>query len=206
MILLNSSAGVLNWVLLPHVHTLNALQRNKPRQSPEAEFGAPLNAGEIAQAARTKDGRQRLRRCYNALWVDQNLISMTLYQGPLRGEDFIAIYPRLQICSRQAAWILTGDAHLERRLRRDAFAQRYRPVLEQVGALMLPHHGATANFDRELLDLFPELRVGFAAAGRNGYGHPHEGVRQAVRATRHGRFIRVGSAVKSSLSVEVRSV
>jgi beta-lactamase superfamily II metal-dependent hydrolase len=87
--------------------------------------------------------------------------------------------------------MLTGDAHLDGLRRRQRFLKFYQRFTRLTKVLMLPHHGSIHNHSDEVLNAMPELRVGFAAAGPNSYGHPHKEVRHAVRAHPHAFFHQV---------------
>lgn len=78
--------------------------------------------------------------------------------------------------------MLTGDAHLAGLRRRQHFLKFYQRFLEFTNVLMLLRHGSIHNHSNEILNAMPNLRVGFAAAGPNNYGHPHNEVRHAVQA------------------------
>ena len=158
----------------------------------------------ISNAARTDGGRAKLRICYDSLWLDHNLVSMTLYAGPVWDHDVDALIEkrRYSVHSNAGGWLLTGDAHLGRVRGRKALFHRYAGVIDQVGVLLLPHHGAAHNFDAALLAGLPRLRLAIAAAGPNGYGHPHRAVKTAVRA--HGSmFRRVSHKPRSRIAARV---
>lgn len=173
----------LNWVLVPYVHRPKPQLLDNFRRALIKAFGVSVAVKDIAAQARTKAGRDKLRDCYDELWRDHNLVSMTLYSGPVRAEGHaIGGSARDHWFRAGPGWMLTGDAHLDGLRRREAFLRHYRTLAEFVGALMLPHHGSIHNFDEEILTAFPRLEAAFACAGPNVYGHPHAAVRQAVEA------------------------
>ena len=214
--MLISKAGYspLNWTLIPYVHKPPDRLLTAFRAALAAEFGTPPAVADILDGARTDAGRKKLRRCYDALWRDHNLVSMTLYSGPRWYSGYVA-YSRLfrSIYYRglqwrwhygfAVGWMLTGDAHLDGMRRRRAFHRHYEPVSGFVGTFMLPHHGSAHNFDRSLLTGFPSLQVAFAAAGPNSYGHPHPAVRWAVARHSRARFRRVSDRPVTALAVEL---
>lgn len=79
---------ILNWILAPYVHRPSARLMTAFEGALEASFGQPLDKGAIVRRAKDPDVREKLRKCYDALWVDHNLISMALYSGPLREAHF----------------------------------------------------------------------------------------------------------------------
>lgn len=198
-------ATVLNWVLIPYVHAPSAVLARAFDRALEAEFGTPLDKKAIARSAREQPYRNRLRRCYDALWLDHNLISMTLYAGPWKPERFdvsiglVMPHHHGWHGAEPGGWILTGDAHLDRQRRRQRFLHFYRDHLTLTNIFMLPHHGSIHNHSDKVLEAMPNLRVGFAAAGVNSYGHPHDAVRDAVRATPTASFVQVSEALASRL-------
>jgi beta-lactamase superfamily II metal-dependent hydrolase len=195
--------AAINWALIPHVHPPEAAPMSAFRDALMREFGTS-DIVVISNAARTGGGRAKLRFCYDSLWLDHNLVSMTLYAGPAWDRNIGALIEkkRYSFHSDAGGWLLTGDAHLGRERRRKALFRRYASVIDQVGVLLLPHHGAAHNFDAALLAGLPHLRLAIAAAGPNGYGHPHRAVKTAVRA--HGSiFRRVSEKPRSRIEARV---
>ena len=198
--------STLNWILLPYVHAPPARLMAAFREEVEQAFGRPLNLASIANAVRSAPGRLKLRECYDALWLDHNLVSMTLYAGPRWAEasrSDLRWGQQKDYWPHGPGWMLTGDAHLEQTKRRERFLRRYRTVIEWVGVLMLPHHGSAHNFDPALIEAMPSLYMCFAASGPNSYGHPHSSVREAVEASFLTTFHRVSSSPPSRLISDI---
>lgn len=196
----------LNWLLLPHVHPADPAKLHAFKQAVLNKFGADCTITEIIRQLRNEEGRKKLRSCYYELWRDHNLISMTLYCGPKDADAFhTAPYPYVGARGwLEPGWLLTGDAHLDVKKRRDALARRYSTVINFIGTLMLPHHGSRLNFDVELIRMLPSLRIAFAAAGPNSYGHPHGRVRRAIKARPWLRFWQVSHKRKKALTLNTR--
>lgn len=184
--------GAVNWALIPYVHQPSAKQMQAFDQALEDAFGASLDKKAIVARAKEAEVRDKLRDCYDALWLDHNLITMTLYAGPLQPEA--AQTPRslprrhFDWPGEAGGWMLTGDAHLDGLRRRKRFLQFYQRVTPLTGVLMLPHHGSIHNHSDLVLDAMPNLRIGYAAAGPNSYGHPHRDVEDAVDGHLHAHF------------------
>jgi len=202
----------LNWALVPYVHQPSSAQKKAFDDVLEAEFGK-ISKKEIAQAAKDPAVRKRLRDCYDALWSDHNLVSMTLYAGPiskgpigveLRARPIYHDWRWRRDADQVGGWMLTGDAHLNGVRRRQRFLKFYERFTPMINVLMLPHHGSIHNHSVEVLDAMPELWIGFAAAGPNSYGHPHEDVRDAVKAHRRASFHKVGEKRSSQIVMEIR--
>lgn len=68
--------------------------------------------------------------------------------------------------------------------------------------LMLPHHGSIHNHSDLVLDAMPQMLIGYAAAGPNGYGHPHRDVQDAVNGHRRAHFHRVSEKRFSQIIME----
>ncbi|WP_294390567.1 MBL fold metallo-hydrolase [uncultured Sphingomonas sp.] len=199
----------IDWVLIPHVHTPTATQIADFRKALLAAF-VTLDLKKISDEARTPEGRAKLRDCYEAFWRDHNLVSMTLYTGPVTGTHLHAYVARSHGYRYRhhhyfeaTGWLLTGDAHLDQRGRRDRMLQRYSPILRHIGVLLLPHHGSAANWHDELLTRLPHVALGLAAAGPNTYGHPHRRVKDALW-WHHKQFYRVGTRRKRRVTAVVR--
>ncbi len=97
--------------------------------------------------------------------------------------------------------MLTGDAHLDGLRRRQRFLNFYRRVTPMTNVLMLPHHGSVCNHSDLVLDAMPKLIIGYAAAGPNSYGHPHDEVKDAVDI--HANFCVVSQYLPSQLVMTI---
>lgn len=177
-----------NWVLLPYAHRPSPSRLRKFQDALRATYGRNRSVSRIVAEARTRDGRKRLRDCYDALWSNHNLVSMSLYAGPrspnarIRDLEFNGKRPcPWRQASGAVGWLSTGDSNLASRTRRLALLSHYRRFLPQVSVFVVPHHGAANYFHRDLATSFSNLVVSVAAAGRNGYGHPHRKVIDAFQ-------------------------
>lgn len=199
--------GAINWALIPYVHPPSAKQMRAFEQALEDAFGTPLNKKAIIATAKDADVRNKLRDCYDALWLDHNLITMTLYCGPLtprRGYVSISTYRHHGGWSRETGgWMLTGDAHFDGLRRRQRFLQYYQRVTPITNVLMLPHHGSIHNHSDLVLSAMPELIVGYAAAGPNIYGHPHDDVKDAMNGHSRAYFKQVSKNRSRQLEMTV---
>jgi len=190
-----TQTGALNWALIPYVHSPSAKQMRAFEQALEDAFGTPLDTKVIVATAKDANVRDKLRDCYDALWLDHNLITMTLYCGPMTPHGgYVSILPYHHHRSwphETGGWMLTGDAHLDGLRRRQRFLRYYQRVIPLTNVLMLPHHGSIHNHSDLVLDAMPALIVGYAAAGPNSYGHPHDDVKDAVNAHAGAHFHQV---------------
>lgn len=144
------------------------------------------------------------KSCYNVIWKDHNLVSLSLYCGSkvnrssaftIQGNNFKKRTPR-------GGWMLTGDAKLSGKLRIGKFLSHYRSYIPHVSVLMMPHHGADTSFHPSLLSPFNGHHMCYAAAEPppNRYNHPGQMVRNAIR--RNNKYFRtVGTALKSRLQL-----
>ena len=185
-----ASNKFLNWALIPYVHKLPTARMKAFNDALDVEFGKGNDKKNLAQEAKDPKVRAKLRSCYDAIWGNHNLISMTLYCGPTRPENMKidiyipSFYPYLYGYqgSESGGWMLTGDAHLNGLRRQQRFLKFYQQFTGLTKVLMLPHHGSIHNQSDEVLNSMLKLQVAFAAAGPNSYGHPHREVRHAVRS------------------------
>jgi len=173
---IGKGSWALDYVFVPHAHP--------PRRALVKAFAAELakqfrgrTTEQIVQAARTSKGRERLHRCYDSIWSDHNLVSMSLYTGPTGNgaswESYDHLPPHWSQTRKAAGWISTGDASFASMTRRRSFGRRYDAFAREVGVFVVPHHGAATSWNPAAIYPFVNLHTGLATAGPNGYGHPH---------------------------------
>jgi hypothetical protein len=193
-----------DWIFLPFVHP--------PSKKLVSAFDAEVSnrfpgqaPAQVVQAVWTAAGREQLRHCYDALWSTHNLVSMSLYAGPVNADGWSnrVSHHNSWRWSREEppGWLTTGDADLSGRRRRDAFRQFYGDYLDKVAVLVVPHHGAHPSWHGDVLKGLTRLKVGCAAAGANGYGHPHSSVIDDVNGHPGASFWQVGEATASALKL-----
>lgn len=186
--------ATVGWLLSPFAFKPSAARMRRFAAQLTIEFGPSLTAAQYASQARTDLGRQKLRRCYNAVFTTSNLHSMTLYAGPARAPNKLLTTVWQGAMVRrvvQPGWLFTGDVDLTVAIRRNALTRYYGRYSAMVGQLSLPHHGSDLSFDAAILTAFPNLSFGVAAVGANIHGHPGLGVQTAVAASPPRSFIRV---------------
>ena len=214
----HESGVLLNWVLVPYVHTPSKQRMKAFRDKLEKTFGKPLDKNAILNEARTEKGRKKIRKCYEKLWRDHNLITMTLYSGTIPDTGYWktrctrhflyegCLYGDCLLKGdRESGWLLTGDADLGRKKRRKSFLDHYRQMHHCIKVLMMPHHGSRPSFSPLLLKAFPNLRIGYAAAGTNSYGHPHCEVKAAVEKHPKAYFRLVNEDLSTQLIIRLFS-
>ena len=202
---ISGAYGHLNWVLSPFAFKPSSAKLASFEAALISEFNGRLTAKAYADAARTKAGRKKLRKCYNAVWKSHNLHSMALYAGP-----GVAPADKLRCTARQGnllrrvvqpGWLSTGDFDFSVTKRRKEFLKYYAQYAPMIGQLMLSHHGSDLSFDPSVLAAFPDLTFAIAAVGPNGHGHPGRGVQKAVNAVPGVSFLRVDENESSKLHV-----
>ena len=201
----------VDWCFLPYAHGPPKKMLAEFKAALEIEFPNTTDRA-IAAEAKTKSGRDKLEACYAMLWTDHNLVSMSLYAGPMFADPHIAIdsggVPNWRGHSRwtehgsAAGWLATGDANLQRKGRRNSFLRAYGHFLPRTGVLVVPHHGAANSWHDALLAGFPGLVHGIAAAGPNKWGHPHRAVIDAF-ARRGVPFSQVDELRQTQLTIRV---
>ena len=209
MMRIAGQARGLDWVLVPHVDPVPAVQlsdfRKDVRDALELLPRQWITSNRVADALRDTTKRGRLRNCYEKLLPGgarqrHNRISMSLYSGPT-GHPERPLWRHMVLaqptgwpawlhgtaripfwpCERDAvAWVGTGDATLRDDRVRAAWYRTYRPFRHQISTLVLPHHGAPGNFHPDLLD-FPNLDLCVVSASDpSRYRHPGASVVQEV--------------------------
>lgn len=201
-------SGYIGWILVPHVFSPPQPRMRAFMSEIEREFGNAVTIDQITAAARHSNERERLRECYNALWKNHNLISMSLYAGPLPGGRNTpivqsTIYPSEGPSSHffehsAIGWMSTGDADFSVKARRQRFFTHYQRVLSEVGQIVLPHHGSRHNFHVSLIRNLPHVRYAIVAAGPNSYDHPSPAVRLIAETIEGKHFAHVSEEPSST--------
>ena len=197
-ILARSKSGyLLNWILIPYAHAANSFKLRKFQQKLAKNFpnghDPRVLAGELK--SQNQPTIQKLRECYDCIWSNHNLVSMSLYSGPLASV--------FQSSLNGPGWILTGDSNLLGLRRRRAFTSHYQQIARYVGAFMAPHHGSCHNLHPDVVSAFPKLMLGFAAAGANSYGHPDRKIRNLFNRQTPLGFKVISEDPSSQLSCRV---
>lgn len=170
------------WVFWPQMFRPSPTRMSRFLARLHGEFGRKTALRHFAQAATSEDGRRKLRTAYDEIWRDHNLVSMSLYSGPLPG-----VQCRMRTTSGPGfgeqhrrspldagGWLLTGDAKLTGARRIQSFVQAYGAALNRPTVFQMPHHGSRHSGDWRLFRHLRGAVVGFAAASSNNkYRHPH---------------------------------
>ena len=170
-----------------------------------------------------KKFRNKLKKIYDNICPDHNLISMTLYAGPCNLKtNFILSGRSVFNCTQSGGFLLTGDASFSNshnfkigicgrcgigvsdERRRDRFLEKYKECQDLVGAFMMPHHGSNYNFEFSAIEPFTELVTYYAAVGPNNYNHP--GFWARLEASRHPKAKFETVETISSLAMKVASI
>lgn len=202
-LLLSAATGMIDWLLLPYAHRPSDAKLLAFRKAMFRKFG-PKYQSRLKSMLSDPVLREQVRECYDLIWSDHNLVSMALYAGPRDSSHWKAEclghngwWPHDRH-GDAVGWLGTGDMHLNVACRRKVMIEHYRDVLEQVNVFGLPHHGSHRNFHASLIGSMPNMRQSVAAAGPNGYGHPHKAVKEAVQ-TSGRQFVRVTDQGRSAL-------
>ena len=173
--------------------------------------------------------RTELKKIYDNICPDHNLISMTLYAGPCNLKtNFILSGRSIFNCTQSGGFLLTGDASFSNshnfkiekiekikicgrcgigvsdERRRDSFLKKYKECQDLVGAFMMPHHGSNYNFDFSVIEPFTELVTYYAAVGPNNYNHPGFWARLEASSHPKAKFETVETI--SSLALKIASI
>ena len=225
----------LDWVFVPHVDPVPVRRYQSFRNALRSAFGlAPrerLTAFRLADAMRTRSRRIKIRNCYEKIFqggssYNHNRVSMSLYSGPIdvaggersrryrvfrrtaKWSDHTEIHTSRWSWwfeEQAAGWVGSGDATLGNKDVRAAWRMTLNRFQEEIGTLLLPHHGSSRNFHRELLD-FPNLELCVVSAGDpSPYDHPsHAVIQEVVKSGK--KLYRVSADPLTGLYEEIRAM
>lgn len=203
-----AEGGLLaDWILKPFVHPPGTARMDAFRSYLDSVWPG-LSDEDLAREVLTSAGRDQLRSAYHRIWVNHNLVSLSVYAGPdeQSGADWSAEVSGSGYFMRRnesLGWLSTGDSALRGIGRRTAFKNHYGLFLPELAVLQAPHHGSRHNWDDDLLQGIPRDAVVYAAAGQNPWGHPHREVRDAVRGNGFP-WEKVGSRSRTQLTAVFR--
>lgn len=144
----------------------------------------PIQMSALLSALKVKATRDKIRKCYKNIFATHNLVSMSLYSGPDVSFPPLHIHSHVKLwkgygchCSRgywrdACGWLTTGDADLSGPQIIATYLKHYARVIEHVGTLVIPHHGAKNYTARELIEL-PDLNNCVICAKEDSKLHPH---------------------------------
>lgn len=180
--------GMQTWIIRPYVHVLAKETHSLLAAELKNKLGLGTSLDHALLAARLRDRTtiNKLRQVYTAyVSANRNFISMSLFSGPHANSELIVVdghgYGHRSPCP---GWLLTGDAELQLHNVRKRWRSFFAPHEQNVGFLMLPHHGSDKNFNDEILD-FPALNQVFVTANPNAKHHPGPVVRRHL-SNRYG--------------------
>lgn len=203
-----TKANVPIWELTPFVHPeplrvpafQNAVARLLGiRRMPLHDD--PTWMSKVKAAVSDRSTRSDLAKLYNEhIRRDRNLSSMTLYSGPVAPaaagltlgyfDPYYDPHPAVRpLDHARPGWMGTGDAHLDREIRRGPFEQFYGARLAKTGTFMLPHHGSRHNLRPTFIQSHPGTTWVAAYGNDNTYHHPSKHLMQVASA--YGRAVRV---------------
>jgi hypothetical protein len=149
-----------DWWFVPHALEWGNNQR-RLEQAAEKIIGLhPAETGfndKLIENFRIPSELRRIREMFRPM--NSNGVSLSLYAGPPPDLNGRISYgsPR----KHPVGWLLTGDAPLNSEPRFSPWKESFKTIAQDVGHLMLPHHGAARNFNSELLT-FAEDAICFA--------------------------------------------
>ena len=195
------------FVLIPYAHKPTDHRIARFKNELIKVFGSADQAT-VTSAARTDSGRSQLKSCYRKIWKTHNLISMSLYCGPVfksASTSFLLSGNKLCKPVDIGGWILTGDSNLKGKYRLKKFLRYYDHYIPNVVSFMLPHHGSRNSFSVSLLGSFFRSGVFYATANHKEKKFPHPSVKRLINMcnrdyrtvdTRHrSRLMLVGSII-----------
>lgn len=189
----SASSAKFDWIFAPYAYRPSERKLQLFIDELKAKFQVlEVNKINLDDILKFEEAKSNLRKCYDHIWSDHNLVSMALYSGPIKELKWLSFhnYHHFHTSLSKIAWLSTGDMHLDRNIRRKRFVEHYNQLLDNVKTFILPHHGSRHNFTPLILDNLPNATQCIAASGMNSYGHPAFSVIKSV--TNSGKdFIRV---------------
>jgi hypothetical protein len=175
-----------DWCFIPYVHPAPPEELESLRAEAQGLFGCSPDDANFPEVAitfmRSSARRKELREIIERKELgDANAISMSLYIGPSTRSGERLIYSKnAEVPLDKAGWLLTGDAQLANRTRRSRWLSFFEATRDQIGVMMLPHHGAAGNFHREILQAAPAATF-FITADENDRRRPHKNVEDDIK-------------------------
>lgn len=184
----------LTWQFITYVHpesseSLNHFKSLVRKLMPSRNFSLgsrfELNQQRLQVVLQNPRERKALKACYSAFQSNHNLVSMSLYSGPIitvpvdiqyrvEGPNWGRWFGQHEIVRRGSniavGWLGTGDSDFLNEERRIQFLHHYGSLADHISTLVLPHHGSKHNFHEDILR-FGEKSI-VAVGKRNKYGHP----------------------------------
>lgn len=198
---INYKGWDINWTLVPYVYQPNTRRMKAFKKNLKREFRS-MTRKDILEIVKDARAIRKLRDCYSGMWKDHNLVSMSLYCGPIisRG-PYELTGGDLSEEKCVGGWLLTGDANLSGVRHPKKFFEWYKRYKNSVSVFMAPHHGSNRSIGDNVLQHMPNLCTCYAAAGTNGYGHP--GIKVKKLSKRNNvNFHEVGTSDDSRLTME----
>jgi hypothetical protein len=152
-----------DWWFVPHAHEWS---KHRERLEQMAMAIVHLHPDEprfkdaLIDKLRIPSELKAIKDMYKPL--NSNGTSLSVYAGPPSGKTLPR--HRDRHCygapeNRPVGWLLTGDSPLGTNTRFLPFEKSFETIKEQVGYLMLPHHGAAKNFNSKLLEFAESARL-----------------------------------------------
>jgi hypothetical protein len=182
-----SGGGRMNWCLSPYAHRPSNKKLATFNRAMQRAFG-PKYQSRLKKIMQDRMSRAKVRKCYDEIWSDHNLVSMAVYAGPVQPSMWQSQckkqenWPWHWRNGQAVGWLGTGDMHLNVACRRRALKAHYQSVLDLVQVFGLPHHGSYRNFHASIVSQMPNMIQCVAASGTNGYGHPSPSVVEIVHS------------------------
>jgi len=173
-----------DWVFIPHVSPASDDARKRVKLNVESLIGREIEDAGFKNAllvyVTNSKNRKILKKVYSEAGLgDANEVSLSLYSGPV--PEFALRRRTIGSWSHGeggfAGWLLTGDAALGNKTRRESWLKAFRRYRPGVGNLMIPHHGAKTNFHKDILEVIDENGRIYVTANAGDPSRPHEDVR-----------------------------
>jgi beta-lactamase superfamily II metal-dependent hydrolase len=150
-----------------------------------------LNINNINTPAGILEHQAVLKTIYKGIKGGININSMALFSGMnayyrlfMGRENSNPWQMNCHFRISDSGCLYLGDMDLNQPLLINDVKSRLQPLIEHIGTVQIPHHGAICNFNRDILRL-PALKYAVISFGKkNHYGHPSDSVVSEIITSR----------------------
>lgn len=159
----------------------------------------PPNSNDIRTIISSKEGRDRLKKCYQKIKSNLNDSSLVLYHGPIDARETtfspkcLSSFPSSVCCcsmcrhlNNRLGHLLTGDINLNDE-KYPELVTHFRGFFKDISVALVPHHGSKHNWNADLKRrIYAKCKkpiLWCASAGiLNQWGHPDLDVVDDIRS------------------------
>ena len=160
-----------------------------------------LNISSIKKAYKKVVIKKAYKKAYKKVVTDgANKTSLILYSGGVKGEYeclpyqgcmcyYSRLYPRPFYRYDKEGCLYFGDNDLNQANILNDLKHKLNSLVEHVGTIQVPHHGAIDNFNDDIFAINNSVKMFFVSFGnKNTYRHPSSGVVAEILKNGNGLF------------------